>query len=122
MASIGINIRSTKACRYALEIARGSKTLETRASDSLRCYVGQRVGLIETGRGKARLVGYATVGAPLVLSAAEFSAHYSEHLVAPGDPFYPEHGAVKYCYPMLDATPCDPRTIETRGIKARRID
>lgn len=119
--SIGVNIRSTKNCRYALEIARGNKTLETRASDSLRCYVGRRVGLIETGNGKARLLGYATIGEPIQIEAESFDDHYAAHLVARDDPFYPSKDAIKYCYPMLDAIPCAPRVITSKGIKARRI-
>lgn len=120
-ARVGINIRSTKTARYALEIARGHKTLETRESDSLRCYVGRRVGLIETGRGKARLVGYATIGAPIELAYSDFETREADHLVKPGDPFYPKPGDFKYCYPMVNAAECEHREISTRGILARSL-
>lgn len=121
MPSIGINIRSTKNRRYALEIANGKKTLETRASDSLKCYIGARVGLIETGNGIACLVGYATVGEPVSIPYDDFDNHYAAHLVTPDDSFYPVPGSVKYCYPMIDPTTCAHRLIKTRGIKARKI-
>ena len=120
-ARIGINVRSTKTARYAIEIARGNKTLETRDTDSLRCYVGHRVGLIETGRGKARLVGYATIGAPVELAYCDFETRESDHLVKTGDPFYPKPGESKYCYPMVNATECEHREISTRGILARSL-
>lgn len=118
---IGINIRSTKNRRYALDIAQGLKTLETRNSDSLRAYIGERVGLIETGRGRAMLVGFATVGDPIEISSADFDDHYASHLVAPGDDFYPEPGSSKQCYPMLNAESCEPRAIYSFGIRSRKI-
>lgn len=118
---IGINIRSTKNRRYALDIAQGFKTLETRNSDSLRAYVGERVGLIETGRGRAMLVGFATVGDPIEISSTDFDDHYESHLVAPGDDFYPEPGSSKKCYPMLNAESCEPRVIYSFGIRSRKI-
>lgn len=118
---LGINVRSTRERRYALDIVRGAKTLETRESDSLRCYVGQRVGIVETGKGKARLLGYVTVGEPIIIPRADFDAFAGAHLVAPSCAFYPRNGAAKCAYPMLDPAPCAEASIITRGIRARAI-
>ena len=119
---MGINVRATRETRYALEIVTGAKTLETRATDSLRPYVGRRVGIVETGRGPAHLVGFVTIGEPIQANAGRaFDRLAGGHLVRPGCPFYPSEG-VKFCYPMLNPEPCAPRAIESRGIIARRID
>ena len=118
---LGINVKSTSKRRYALDIVNGVKTLETRASDSLRAYVGRRVGVVETGRGKARLVGYVTVGQPIIIMRGDFDAFAGSHLVTPGCDFYPALGANKFAYPMINPTPCAEASIITRGIRARKI-
>lgn len=59
----------------------GEKTVETKAPPkTLAPYVGKRVGLVRTGKGKATLVGYATLGEPIHYPSVEaFRADYEAH-------------------------------------------
>ena len=50
---VGININD-KTQDFTGQILRGEKTVETRRTNSLRPYVGKRVGIVRTGRGRAR--------------------------------------------------------------------
>ena len=86
---MGININD-KCQDFTGQILRGEKTIETRKTRSLDPYIGERIGLIRTGipKQKATLVGYATVGEPVVYdSVAKFRRDYDKHLVAPGSAF-----------------------------------
>ena len=71
-ATMGINIRFDQGIDYAALIVDGIKTLETRRTDSLRPYVGRRVGIVRTGCGPAQLVGYAMIMEPIVLDHIGF--------------------------------------------------
>jgi SAM-dependent methyltransferase len=118
---MGININDE--CQdFTGQILRGEKTIETRKTRSLDPYIGERVGLVRTGVGKATLVGYATIGEPVVYdSVAKFRRDYEKHLVAPGSAFDIKDG-VKYGYPVMQVEAVDPRQVETRGIVARRLN
>ena len=61
-------------------IGSGQKKYESRDKDSLRPYVGKRIGIRETGSGPAKLVGYATVGEPIEVGEAEFADSSDQHL------------------------------------------
>ena len=119
VASIGININDSTQ-PFTEQILTGEKTIETRNSDSLRPYVGRRVGIVRTGLGQAQLVGYATVGEPKVYtSEEEFRADEAAHRVAAGSAF--DFKGRKYGYPMLDVERVDPRPLASRGIIARSL-
>lgn len=118
--TIGININD-KTQPYTAQILDGSKTVETRRSRSLHCYVGRRVGIVRTGVGTATLVGYATIGKPVWYgSVEEFRADYRRHLVAPDSQHDCDTGG-KWGYPLIDVQPVAPRVIRSRGIVARKI-
>jgi len=118
---MGININDE--CQdFTGQILRGEKTIETRKTRSLDPYIGERVGLVRTGVGKATLVGYATVGEPVVYdSVAKFRRDYDKHLVAPGSAFDIKDG-LKYGYPLMQVEAVEPRQVESRGIVARRLN
>jgi len=118
---MGININDCTQ-DFTGQILRGEKTIETRSTRSLDPYIGERVGLVRTGVGKATLVGYATVGEPVVYdSVAKFRRDYDKHLVAPGSAFDMKD-RLKYGYPLMQVESVEPREIESRGIVARRIN
>ena len=118
---MGININD-KCQDFTGQILRGEKTIETRKTRSLDPYIGERIGLIRTGVGKAALVGYATVGEPVVYdSVAKFRQDQSKHLVAPGSAFDIKDG-LKYGYPLMQVESVEPRQVESRGIVARRLN
>ena len=114
---MGINVRAP----YADMIVSGLKTIETRSTNSLKPYIGQRVGIVETGSGKAKLVGYATIGMPTVMLETAFREAESQHLVDKGSEFDISPNGEKYCYPIIDAHACGPKTLASRGIIARQI-
>jgi hypothetical protein len=117
---MGININD-KTQAFTAQILCGEKTVETRRTNSLRPYVGRRVGIVRTGRGRAMLVGYATVGEPIRYeNQRQFAADYPRHWVAAGSPHDcgPE-GKFGYILTNVEAT--TPRPVTSRGIVARRI-
>ena len=76
---MGINVNDATQA-FTAEILSGRKTVETRATDSLRPYVGRRVGIVRTGVGRAVLVGFATIGEPIRYETPEsFRADYGRH-------------------------------------------
>lgn len=120
IALMGININ----CRqqdYTGQILRGEKLIETRRTQSLRPYVGQRVGIVRTGLGQATLVGYATVGEPIWYGTVEqFRGDEGRHMVAAGSVHDWAPGG-KFGFPLLDVEPCGPRVLTSRGIVARKL-
>lgn len=119
----GININCKKKDWIGL-ILTGEKTIETRDSMSLHPYIGQRIGLVATGRGKATLHGYATIKKVVEYRSLEdWNKDMSKHLVMYTDPYCWEVGKtkLKWGYVLTDVERCEPRIIETKGIVAREI-
>ena len=120
---MGINVRTDESVNYSDLIVSGQKKYETRDKDSLRPYIGKRVGIVETGSGPANLVGYATVGDPIEVGESEFNDSRDLHLVPEGSKFDIKPGQSKFLYEMLEPTKLD-QPIDasgTRGIIARNI-
>ena len=122
-ADVGINVRTDGALNYAQLIVSGEKKFESRIGNSLRPYVGKRVGIIETGSGPAKLVGFATVGEPTQVNAKEFAEMRDQHLVPEGSRFDIQPGQTKLLYEMIDPQPlAEPVDASgTKGIVARDI-
>jgi len=121
---MGINVATDGDLIYSDLIVRGQKTLETRDSNSLSPYIGKRVGIIETKRGrKARLVGFADVGKPLVVGSLGFDLLSRHHLVPESSRFSIKKGQKKWLYPMMNVMKLTESidASETRGIVARDI-
>jgi len=121
---IGVNIRSKKQ-DFADQIINGKKTIETRNSNSLKPYIGKRIGIVKTGRGRALLIGYATIGEPKIYNnEEEFDADYDKHLVSADDKdFYIKKGKIKYGYPITGVEVLDePKEIHSHGIISRKIN
>lgn len=99
----GINVNSKKF-DWALMIAMGKKTIETRASNSLKSHIGERVYIIRTGRGSAQIIGEVTIGEPIVYhNSAEFDNDVEKHMVTKWcKEFYIKPNGVKYGYPMIN--------------------
>ena len=120
---MGVNVRTDGDTNYADLIVSGQKKYESRDKDSLRPYVGKRVGIVETGSGPAKLVGYATVGEPIEVGEAEFDDSRDQHLVPEGSKFDIKPGQSKFLYEMIGpeklAEPVD--VSSTKGIVARNI-
>jgi hypothetical protein len=120
---MGININD-KCQDFTGQILRGEKTIETRNTRSLDPYIGERVGIVRTGisKQKATLVGYATVGEPVVYdSVSKFRRDYDKHLVAPGSAFDIKDG-LKYGYPLMQVESITPKLVQSKGIVARKLN
>lgn len=106
--SIGININD-KTQDFTDQILRGEKTIETRDTNSLRPYIGKRVGIVRTGKGKATLVGYANLEEPIIYNnAEEFRADQDKHLVEAGSDFDIKPDQKKYGYPLTNVESIEP--------------
>ena len=117
---MGININD-KTQDYTAQILSGEKTVETRRTNSLRPYVGKRVGIVRTGKGRATLVGFATIGEPIRYEhQRQFRADYARHRVAAGSPHDCGPGG-KFGYTLTDVEATKPRPVTSRGIVARKI-
>jgi hypothetical protein len=114
--SIGININD-KIQDFTGQILRGEKTIETRNRNSLKSFIGKKIGIIRTGKGKAYLVGYATIGDPVIYkNEEEFRKDYNKHLVQKDSKFDIPKGGIKYGYPLFDVIALnEPKLITDRG-------
>jgi hypothetical protein len=119
---MGININD-KIQDFTGQIMRGEKTIETRKTNSLKSYIGKRMGIIRTGRGRAYLVGYATIGNPKIYkNEKQFRKDYDKHRVEKGSPYDIEEGGVKWGYPLSNIEKLEvPREVSSRGIIARKL-
>jgi hypothetical protein len=117
---MGINI-SDKDYPFTEWIFSGKKTIETRKSASLHPYIGERVGVIRTGKGKATLVGFVTIGEPIYYQTEmEFRQDECRHCVLAGSQ-YDIDDTGKYGYPLIDPVETQHRHINSRGIVSRQI-
>jgi hypothetical protein len=122
-AKMGVNIND-KIQDFTGQILRGEKTIETRNKNSLKSYVGERVGIIRTGKGNAYLVGFCTVGEPkLYENEKEFRKDEDKHLVQQGSKFDIPKDGVKYGYPLYDVVKLnEPVRITSKGIISRKLN
>lgn len=121
MIRMGINI-NCKRYPFIDWILKRMKVIETRNTPSLRPYVGQRVGLVQTGKGKAMLRGYATIKEEIRYdSEMGFYIDFCGHMIDKTMLKYVFKNGVKYGYTLVDVVEIDPVPVNTRGIVARRI-
>jgi hypothetical protein len=119
--SIGINIRSDGDIHYADLIVDGKKYYESRRGPSLNPYIGKRVGIVRTGKGKAVAIGSVIVGEPIVVDEETFRKLERKHLVPRGSKFDIQSGTTKYLYPMLQPIRFNKEYPVGLGIIARKI-
>lgn len=117
---VGININDRYRPFTELMLS-GAKTIETRKTPSLNAYVGKRVGIIKTGKGKATLVGFVTIGEPIHYQSEEhFRKDEKKHFVTKGSKFDIDD-AGKWGYPIINPTRIKPTYVNSKGIVARKI-
>ena len=120
--SIGINVNQDGDNKYADKIVDGKKTLETRASDSLRPYVGKRVAIVRTGEGPAKAIGAVTIGEPIkVTTQKQFDKYRDQSLVPKDSKFDIAPGGVKYLYPLENPVRYETERDVGQGIVARKV-
>jgi len=119
MKAININDREAP---YTDLILDGKKTIETRSCRSLHCLIGQRVGIIRTGCGKAKLVGFVTIVDVIEYHTEDhFRSDYGKHWVDRGSTYDISDHGMKYGYALDDPQRCDPVTVTAKGIVIRNI-
>ena len=117
MKAININDKKYPFTEWILELL---KSVETRETKSLHSLIGQRVGIIRTGRGKAMLVGYADITGVIEYDSKEaFRADYDRHMVQAGSMY--DIKTKKYGYILENVVRCDPVSVTSRGIVIRNI-
>lgn len=117
---MGININD-KHYPFTDWIFTGVKTIETRNTPSLNPYIGKRVGIIKTGKGKAMLVGFVTIGEPIYYQTeSHFRSDEPKHCVTKGSK-YDIDNAGKWGYPIINPIITEPKIIFSKGIVARKI-
>ena len=117
---VGININD-KHYPFTDLIFSGTKTIETRKTPSLNPYVGKRVGIVRTGKGKAMLVGFATIGEPNhYQTEKQFRNDEDKHCVVKGS-LYDIDAAGKWGYPLINPVKIKPIYVTNKGIVARKI-
>jgi predicted transcriptional regulator len=114
---IGININD-KIQDFTGQILKGEKTIETRNKNTLKSYIGQRVGIIRTGKGKAVLVGFCTIGIPKVYkNEEEFRKDENKHLVKKGNKYDIPTNGIKFGYPLHNVVKIkEPLVLNTKTI------
>ena len=117
---MGININD-KHYPFTELILDGVKTIETRKTPSLNSYIGKRVGIIRTGKGKAMLVGFMTIGEPIKYESEEqFRRDEDKHCVVKGSKY--DIGIQgKWGYPISNVIHIKPQYITSKGIVTRKI-
>jgi hypothetical protein len=116
---MGININD-KDCNFTEMILNGTKTVETRKTHSLRPYLGKRVGIIQTGKGKAHLVGFMTIVKEVEYASDCFHLFIDDHKVPVKSKFYKTGGC--FGYEVAHVVKCDPIAVDTKGIVSRRLE
>ena len=117
MKGININDRDATFTDWILD---GIKTIETREKNTLKSLVGQRVGIIRTGCGKATLRGYVTISDVIIYDSVEkFRDDETKHKVAAGSKY--DIKKKKHGYILINPERCEPILVTTKGIVIRNI-
>jgi predicted transcriptional regulator len=121
--NIGINVKSDGNISYADLIIDGKKKYETRNTNSLKPYVGKRVSIVRTGRGKAVAIGSVVIGEPIEVDEDTFRKYEKAHLVPAGSKFDIVTNGTKFLYPMIDPKRYDtPKQVAGLGIISRKLE
>ena len=104
-------------------ILAGLKRYETRTKRTLSRFIGQRVAIIQTGIGRARIVGYATIDAETVYNdrPEQLTGDLAEILtnsMIKGTPFAWVNGK-KVFYRLKNAEACKPYPVPGEAKKTR---
>lgn len=115
----GIFIRIDSGVMYAVEIATGRKLYETRTRNMLSKCIGQRVALIQTGKGRPQIVGYADITGVEFQTAAWMAANRNLTRIPAGSKFDSDSRG-KYCYKMENAVQCAPYELPETAVRHGR--
>lgn len=117
MKAIYVN---SSGVNYARAIVQGYKLFETRSKNVLQPLIGERVAVIITGRGHARVIGYVTITDRVYVGYNLFRSMYNCHLVPLGSKYDCIPGSGKYCYSLKDPEVCDPYPVPENVVRHGR--
>lgn len=106
--------------RIVDDIMNDLKTMETRNSNTLDRFVGQRVGIILTGCGKPKLMGTVMIVDKFKLRQGEFDTFYYAHRIKPDSRYHVGNQPYKWAYELYDPKPFE-TPIELKPVKGNRI-
>ncbi len=113
-------VESTRCVPYARAIVQAYKPLETRGKNMLSALVGERVAVVETGRGKKPMVvGYVTVTKAERLGVFWLDTHRNLTLIPEGSR-YDSHGKCKWGYWLSDPEECEPYPLPSSAVRHGR--
>jgi hypothetical protein len=122
----GLNFRDASG-ELLERVFDGTKKYETRAYTDGKtngklpgAYLNKPIGIIQTGSGKAKLVGYWELGNGVLRDSKWLSEHRAE-LGNDGTEFEAAPGEKKWVYPIKWAERTDPVEVTSHGIRARDI-
>ena len=115
MTGIYINCR---ALPFVALILAGLKPWETRTRNMLGALCGQRVALIETGRGPAMVRGYATITRAERISYNDTSARRAAQILGTSYDIQPE--GAKWFYRLENVEKCQPYPVPANRINHGR--
>ncbi len=107
---------------YARAIANRIKPVETRNKNMLSALVGERVGIVRTGRGKSpAVVGFCTIYRATHETQKTMNSEYMRNLtLIPEGSRYDSGKNGKWCYWITDAAPCDSFPLPADAIRHGR--
>lgn len=99
----GIFVHETRGVPYALAIAQGYKTIETRSKNMLAACVGETVAIIRTRSGhQPDIIGFVDITGAEFCTASEFDKYRNQTLIPEGSKF-DCHGKGKWFYHLANA-------------------
>ena len=119
---IGVYINDSKA-PFTSWILLGLKKYETRKARTLARFVGENIAIIQTGTGKPRIVGYATIDAEITYYCKPETitldvAEKIENAMINGTPYEWSSGK-KVFYRLKNVKPCKPYPVPENAKKTR---
>ena len=109
-----------KALPFPTWIVTRHKPIETRSKDMLAALVGERVGVVETGKGRIPMVvGHADMVGKFFCTAAEFDQYRDQTMIPAGSAFDVK-GNGKWCYLLENAEPCSPYPLPSSAVRHGR--
>lgn len=115
----GMFVNDSGPVKFARKIVDAEKIAETRSRNMLSALVGERVAVVQTGRGAPLVIGSVTVTGSWFCPAEEFGKHYAEHLVPAGSK-YDGSSRGKWFYYLADPVAVDPFPLPPSAIRHGR--
>lgn len=120
---IGVFVNSA-SFPYAALIAAGVKTIETRTRNVLKALNGQRVAIIETGKGPARIVAYVDIVNYAFCNSQLYEMYRDCTRIPAGDKFdkFGKRDGIsgKWCYFLDNVQACDPYELPADAVRHGR--